>query len=140
MLPASAPSLVVPAPLWRRLAAGVYDLLLFLGVLFPVIFLHLRLQEALGLPQSTMATRGVIFITGLAFFGWFWTHGGQTLGMRAWRLQVRRDDGTRLRWREVLPRYAVAWIFVGLLWCLVDVRKRAWHDMASGCEVVVVPR
>jgi uncharacterized RDD family membrane protein YckC len=29
------------------------------------------------------------------FYGGFWVHGGQTLGMRAWRLRLQRRNGGR---------------------------------------------
>ena len=31
-----------------------------------------------------------------ASFGWFWTHGGQTLPMKTWRLRVLRQPGRLL--------------------------------------------
>ncbi|HSW15424.1 MAG TPA: RDD family protein [Solimonas sp.] len=96
----------LPAPLWRRLIAAVYDGLLLLGIVFTIALLDfVVLNKLLGLP-----TRGwlgpMLFLAGLSFFGWFWTHGGQTLGMRAWRLRVRRLDGLPLRWPVAAVRYA----------------------------------
>ncbi|MDE2273859.1 MAG: RDD family protein, partial [Gammaproteobacteria bacterium] len=37
--------------------------------------------------------------------GGFWTHGGQTIGMRTWKLRVVRLDGVRLDWYRALLRY-----------------------------------
>ncbi len=51
---------------------------------------------------------GVIYL----FFAYFWVHGGQTLGMRAWRFRLLRDDGEplttadagrRLLWSTLVP-------------------------------------
>ncbi|MGH8378583.1 MAG: RDD family protein, partial [Gammaproteobacteria bacterium] len=42
---------------------------------------------------------------GYAFFGGFWTHGGQTIGMRTWYLRVVRLDGAPLNWYCALIRY-----------------------------------
>ena len=43
-----------------------------------------------------------------AFYGWFWLHGGQTLGMRAWRLKLVTDDGRPLTAGDCLRRSVFA--------------------------------
>ena len=79
------------------------------------------------------------------FFGWFWTHGGQTLGMRAWRLQLRRIDGQNLAWSTAVVRFAgalLSWLALGLgfFWVVLDPQNRTWHDRLSKSIVVVLPR
>lgn len=138
----SAP--VLPAPLWRRLAAAVYDAFLLAAIWMVAAFVDVAIRDAIGLPYHPGLFRAYLFLAGLAFFGWFWTHGGQTLGMRAWRLQVRRTDGAPPRWLDAAVRYALAWVAwaplgLGVLWCAVDARRRAWHDALSGTEVILLP-
>lgn len=138
----SAP--VIPAPLWRRLAAAVYDAFLLGAIWMAAALVDVLVRDALALPYHAGMFRAYLFLVGLAFFGFFWTHGGQTLGMRAWRLQVRRRDGLPLRWLDAAVRYAFAWVAwaplgLGVLWCAVDARRRAWHDTLSGTEVVLLP-
>lgn len=133
-----------PAPLWRRLAAGVYDAFLVAALWVAAAFVYVPLAAALKAPTGAAGMRALLFLLGFAFFGWFWTHGGQTLGMRAWRLRVRHTDGRPLAWRAAALRYAVAWLSfgvagLGLLWCLVDARRRAWHDIAAHTELLVEP-
>jgi uncharacterized RDD family membrane protein YckC len=137
--------LIVPAPLWRRLAAAAYDALLLAAVWMVTAVLELVVRAALGLPYDAHVLRALLLLTSLGFFGWFWTHGGQTLGMRAWRLQVRRTDGRPLAWPTALARYAFAWLAwlplgAGVLWCAIDPRRRAWHDALSATEVVLLPK
>ena len=76
-----------------------------------------------------------------AFFGWFWTHGGQTLGMRAWKLRLERDDGGAPQWRDAGRRFAASWVLafppgLGLLWGAVDRQGLCWHDRLSGTRIV----
>jgi uncharacterized RDD family membrane protein YckC len=97
----------VPAPLWRRLAAACYDALLLLAIWMVALLAALFLRQLLGLARSDHANALLLFLAGLGFFGWSWTHGGQTLGMRAWRLQVLRQDGAGLRWPVAAARYAL---------------------------------
>jgi uncharacterized RDD family membrane protein YckC len=134
-----------PAPLWRRLAAAVYDVLLLLGLWLSATFIAWLIAHLFGkgtLPPAFM--RAYLFVITFGFFGWFWTHGGQTLGMRAWRLQLRRADGGPLHWANAMLRFAVAipsWLLIaGVLWCLVDGQRRSWHDLLAGTEVVVLPK
>lgn len=100
--------LIFPAPLWRRLCAAVYDGLVLLGLWMAALLIEMIVREnALGLPRHDLWLQLYLFGTGLGFFGWFWIHGGQTLGMRAWKLQVRRLDGAALRWPVCAVRYSV---------------------------------
>ena len=62
------------------------------------------------------------------FYGWFWTHGGQTLGMRAWRLKALTADGQAVSWRHAIIRVAAAHVSLfalglGYLWLLIDREK-----------------
>lgn len=137
--------LVVPAPLWRRLASALYDGLLLVAIWLVIVMADLFLRGVAGLPYNAPVLRALLLLAALLFFGRSWTRGGQTLGMRAWRLQVRRADGAPLRWPTALARFAFAWLAwlplgLGVLWCAIDARKRAWHDTLSGTEVVVLPK
>lgn len=100
--------MIIPAPLWRRLIASVYDGLLLLGLWLAAALVELIVREQLlGLPRHWAWMQLYFFAVGLVFFGRSWTRGGQTLGMRVWRLQVRRIDGAALRWPIATLRYAV---------------------------------
>lgn len=132
----------VPAPFWRRCAAAFYDAFLLLALWMVAVTFDTVARDFLNLDRSWQALRAYLFLVGLLFFGWFWTHGGQTLGMRAWRLQLRANDGGPIGWPRASLRYAVAYLswgvaMLGVLWCLIDRRGRAWHDIASGTELVV---
>ena len=137
--------LVTPAPLSRRLLAAVYDLLLLLGV-FGVLTAVLAIGSGFaGAAPAPRVLLAIYWLVAFLFFAWFWTHGGQTLGMRAWRLKVRRVDGSRLHWPAACWRYAAAWLSwaplgLGVAWCLIDPRRRAWHDALSDTEVVLLPK
>jgi len=137
----SAPDSPAPASLFVRLAALLYDALLLLAVLFVATALLLPLTGGQAMqPHNPFYSTYLLFIS-FFFFGWFWMHGGQTLGMRAWRLQLRRLDGRPLTWWHVLLRFLTAipsWALVGLgyWWMLVDRRRLTWHDRLSETCVV----
>lgn len=96
----------IPAPLWRRLAAACYDGLLLFAVWMVTLLVGLMARELLGVERNDHVNALCLFLSGLAFFGWSWTHGGQTLGMRSWRLRLQRQDGSALRWPIAVLRYA----------------------------------
>ncbi len=99
------PSLI--APVTRRFAAIFYDSLLLIAVLLIATALVTPLlpdgpQADHHNPWVSLYLFGVTF----AFFAWFWTHGGQTLGMRAWRLKLRMEDGGTISLLTALLRFA----------------------------------
>ena len=107
--------IVIPAPLWRRFAAALYDGLIFIAIWAIVVQAFTLVRLAIGAEDHPTLLRALVFSAGLLFFGWFWTHGGQTVGMRAWRLQVRRSDGTPLRWPVAATRYALMLLWASVL-------------------------
>jgi len=138
------------AGLLRRLAAILYDSLLLSALWFAVATALLALSGGrLSAPDRPLwllyVFRATLLLVTFLFFGWFWTRGGQTLGMRAWRLKVIADREQPLTWTQAARRFAAAglsWAALGLgfLWVTVDSEKRAWHDRLSGTRVVVLPK
>jgi uncharacterized RDD family membrane protein YckC len=74
-----------------------------------------------------------------------WKRGGQTLGMRPWRLTVSDSQGAPPTTRALWLRYAVASlslfaIGLGFLWAWVDRQGLTWHDRASGTRLQRLPK
>ncbi len=142
----AAPSAAEAAGLLRRLAALLYDSLvvaaLWLTAAVPFVWI------ANGAPQGAfvrLAFQLYLLAIAFGFFGWFWVHGGQTLGMRAWRLKVVDNAGQTVTWARATKRFLAAipsllCAGIGLLWVMHDRDRRAWHDRLSGTWVVVVPK
>jgi uncharacterized RDD family membrane protein YckC len=134
----------------RRLAVVIYDGLLLAGVVFACwAFLWIAL---LPLPEIVVNHWAVVllqrtYLIGITFlfYAWFWVNGGQTLGMRAWRLGLVSDTAGKITWKRALFRYAAAilsWgvVAMGFMWVLVDRRNRTWHGMLSGTRMVVLAK
>ena len=131
------------ASLIRRIAAIIYDLLLLTGVLFAASAIAVAVNKGVAVTHP-LYYLALILVT-FGFYGWFWTHGGQTLGLRTWRLKVVRSNGEKLTWRDAAVRFAasaVAFIpaAAGLLWQLFDRDKLALHDRLSSTRVVKIPK
>jgi uncharacterized RDD family membrane protein YckC len=138
--------------LLRRLGAILYDSMLVTAVVFTAFaLLYLPLAVGFGLVDinDTGQYKYLFFIymlmVAVGFHIWFWTHGGQTLGMRTWSMKLFSEDGGKVSLRQALVRYAVAVISLlvfglGFLWSLFEKEKRSWHDMASGTRLVSVQK
>ena len=129
-----------PASLFRRLAALFYDSLLLLAIWFIATALLLPLTSGEAIRANPLLTSYLLFIS-FFFYGWSWMHGGQTLGMRAWKLQLHNMRPGPLSWWQVLLSFLVALpsglLFgLGYLWMLVDRKKLTWHDRYSETRVV----
>jgi uncharacterized RDD family membrane protein YckC len=138
---ASAPPAGDPSGLLRRLGALVYDAILMAGVLFAATLALLPLRGGEAFHPHDLVFSAYLLIVGFVFCGWFWTHGGQTLGMRAWKIRLLACDGGPVSWRRAAIRYLCAWMSLGLfglgyLWVWLDPHKRSWHDWASGTHVI----
>ena len=134
-----------PCSLGRRLSVIFYDALLLFAVIFIAAWLLLIVfGEELAASHNPLIYIYYIGVS-LLFFGWFWTHGGQTLGMKVWRVKVVTELGEPINWSQATIRFGVAclsWIFVGagFIWALFDDENRGWHDIASKSRLVVLPK
>lgn len=80
-----------------------------------------------------------------AYFAVCWRMGGQTVGMRAWRVRLVTENGDYIGWTGSALRFFVAAVSaaaagMGFLWSLFDPHRRAWHDMATATRLVVIPK
>lgn len=122
---------------FRRIAAVFYDALLLLALFFvaTAIALPFNANQAFSADQYFFPL--YLLTVSFIFYGWFWTHGGQTLGLRSWKLRLYRLDGKAVSWRDAALRFLaaiVSWLCcgVGFLWCIVDKNHLCWHDYLSG--------
>lgn len=129
------------AGLARRLASALYELLILLALVFiaTLPFSYVFGDATAGWKRYLLQA-WVLFVTA-AYFGWFWTHGGQTLPMKTWRFRLVRVDGEALGWPRALRRYALALLGLaaaglGFLWALVDRDRQFLHDRLSGTALV----
>ncbi|MGR9051805.1 MAG: RDD family protein [Gammaproteobacteria bacterium] len=134
--------LTAAAGFFRRLAAIVYDSLLLAAILFAATAVVLPLNHGEAFSSDNYFYLAYLFFVGFLFYGWFWTHGGQTLGMKAWKIRVMSKEGSPINWLQALIRYVTAFsslLFFGLgfFWIILDKHKRGWHDHLSGTVVCV---
>ncbi|MFA5683168.1 MAG: RDD family protein [Lysobacteraceae bacterium] len=141
--PAAAPAHLV----WRLLAMLYDSLPIFaLWLAFSAIMLALRGGAPVvpWTPAFWLQAAALWTLTG-AYLVFSWRRGGQTLGMRPWRLQlVGTQDarpGVGVLWqRHAWATLSLALGGLGFLWSLFDRERRSLHDLLSGTRLLRLPK
>ena len=128
-----------------RLAAFLYDSLLLVALWFVIGIVAVAINGGEGLSPNNPFLPTVMFIVWVWFNTHFWRRGGQTLGMRAWRLRLLTTNGENLTLLQCLLRLVAAvpsfaLFGVGYFWILIDKDKLAWHDKYSESRVIREPK
>lgn len=123
------------------MGAIVYDSLLLLAVLFLATAVALPINGGQAFDSGQFFYPAYLLLVSLIFFAWFWCHGGQTLGMRAWKIQLVTNDGEPVEWHAATIRFLSAilsWACCGLgfLWSLLDRDRLCWHDKLSSTRLI----
>lgn len=156
-----------PTPsLKRRMASMLYEAMLMFGVLFiSGLLFSTLLEQRHALYMRTMLQDWLFLVIGL-YFVWFWTHSGQTLAMKTWRIRLVTSDGREVKAKRAIARYLLAWLWILpglaaawaldaknwmlavipamniLLWALsvyLDPQRQFLHDRIAGTRIVGVP-
>lgn len=144
----------------RRLAAVIYDLLVAVAVAMVaamtlIVVLVLLLENGILDKQGYQHTSDVIlnslwlqtgiqvWVVGwvMCFFLWFWRNGGQTIGMRAWRMRLFSTDDRPLTYSRAALRLLLSLGGVGTLLVLFDVKhKQSLQDRLAKTEMLVLSK
>ena len=144
------------AGFFRRLAAMVYDVLVAVAVgmcaaMVVIVTLIVMLKnggldmqgfaEPADLIQASTGYKLLIqswvglWVAG--FFLWFWKRGGQTLGMRAWRLRIFSTVEEPVTMTRLITRLVGSLFGLGTLLVLFDVKeKQSLQDRLAKTEVL----
>ena len=143
---------VTLAPCWKKLMAWIYDLLAALGVFILALAVGQLFLYIVTLPLvedfssvSAQTSKSVLWalylFTSVQFYYlWCWVKGGQTVGMKAWRLQLYKTDGSLVTWKEAYIRSLLSLGGIANIWGLFDSEKRGWQDFIFDTRVVELPK
>jgi uncharacterized RDD family membrane protein YckC len=150
-MPSAPPQDAIPtvhaptAGVFRRLAAACYDALLLGAIWMGATLVIVTARGGAAIPPGNPGYQLLLLVSAALFFVTSWLRGGQTLGMRAWRLRVERESGEPLDVRTGAVRFlagllTIATGGIGLLWLWLDRDELTWHDRLAGTQVVVLPK
>lgn len=144
---------MIPAPLWRRLAAWFLDLLvlhLLGGAILAAVLMTALSRLPLGIMELFGLLAGLLFLLllmppllALLYFTLWHSCGGQTVGKMAMGIMVVGPDqappspGLALL-RGIGQLLALIPLAAGFLWAFTNRERRTWYDHLALTRVVRV--
>ena len=123
-----------PVTFFRLIGAMFYDLMLVFSLVFTMIgvsvLLHLN-------PKYTFWVITLPTIYGYFIYSWY--KGGQTLGMKSWKIYLVGGTFKNVHIRFIAATLSIALGGIGHLFILFDRQKRSLHDKISHTYIVYRP-
>jgi len=121
----------------RYLAVMLYDTVLLLSVLLLASLVAVAFNSGEAIAQGNPFFLLYLLCVSGFFYGWFWTHGGQTLGMRAWKVKLIDQQQNSISWKQSIIRFVAAiisWLALGMgfWWQYFGKDKQSWPNSFSG--------
>ena len=163
---ASGIGVPVAPGMMRRMACFTYESVLLFGVLMCAGLLFSTLTQQRHALVGRLALQGFVFIVLGLYFTWFWSHGGQTVAMKAWHIRLVGPKGEAVSWLRAMLRYVLSWLWflpslatsylsdihspsaifgvcvVGMVGYTALARlhpqRQFWHDVVCGTRLVTV--
>lgn len=114
---------VAKATALKRILAFIYDLFLIIPLMMLTSLIWLPFNNGVAIEPGNSLYPFMIstatILTPILFYTYFWSKGGQTLGMRSWRLRVVSITGNPISKRQGAARavaliLSLAFIYIGL--------------------------
>ena len=119
----------------------LYDLLLLCAVWWCIGLLAVGMAggQEIRAPHNRWLT---LALAAASYFYFVipWVRGGQTLGMKTWRVVVQMRSGEQPGWEIASLRFAAAVLSAtalgaGFLWSIIDPEGLTWHDRVAGTRM-----
>ena len=125
-----------PAPLRYRFAAMLYDGLVVMAFW---VFTVVLLVAITGDVVVGDGLQSLLFLELYAFFTLSWIFRGQTVGMLAWRLEIKGQS--RMNAFDASKRFggalaAFRTVGFGYVWMWFDADRRTWPHIFSNAQIV----
>jgi uncharacterized RDD family membrane protein YckC len=117
-----------------------YDLLLLTSIYFFSTLVILPFNNGQPIEHGNLPYDIYLMVITYLYFTWQWTHGGQTLGMRAWKIRLRQDDGGNVTWLDASLRFLLALLSAlalgaGFMRALIKPDRLTFHDRYSNTRL-----
>ena len=131
-----------PAGVVSRVLAAFIDLAATVGAVL-LFYLGIGAIAFVIRPRSfrwpdpgVLSLGGIWWALLVVYLTFSWTASGRTIGKQVMGLRVTDQVGGRLRGGRALVRALICATFpIGLLWCAIDRRSRALHDLVVRSKV-----
>jgi len=125
---------------WRQLAAFIYDIFPILGILLVTSLIIILVRKGAEVEPNTLWFQLLLSAEVFLYYTYSWKNGGQTLGMRAWKIKIQPNGHDSSWWLLSIRFFAgvlsTACLGLGIWWQYIDVKNRSWMDLVSQSRVV----
>ncbi len=125
-------------PIWKHFAAFLYDIFPLLGVFLATSLVVLVARGGIPVERFSPWFTALLLFEFAGYYIYSWKVGGQTLGMRAWKMKIipNTEAQVTLTWGQASFRLLVGIIStcllgLGLFWKLFSKNNTSWMDLAS---------
>ena len=131
--------------LLRRLLIILYDSMLLVSIYFLLTLALLPITKGQAISSGNIFYVIYLLLIAYVYFGWQWTHGGQTLGMRTWKVKLISDSRNSIGWKKATIRFGLSilsWLLLGggFLWALFNKDHKTLHDQFSATRLIRTDR
>ncbi len=130
---------------WRRFIALIYDVIIVASIIFVGTFIAIMLVSAIwgkqameeGLLYENNLFRVYLFSLWFGYYAVSWMRGGQTLGMKPWRMYVLDNKKNYIDFKQSLLRFSSGFLGLGLFLIPFHKEKKALQDIVSSSQTLV---
>jgi uncharacterized RDD family membrane protein YckC len=136
----------IPAPaaaasLARRLGSICYEIVLLAAILFAAGWVFLAVGRLIPAALARLLFQLYLLTVCAAYFIYCWTHSGQTLPMKTWRIRLVTRQGGALSVGRATLRYLLALASIalaggGFWWAVFDRDGQFLHDRLAGTRLI----
>ncbi len=134
-------------PVWKHFAAFVYDIFPLVGVFIVTSLIVMLLRGGAIVEPGNVWFSLLLLFEVVFYYVYSWKKGGQTLGMRAWKMKIipHNKNQKNLSWKQSILRFIVGFIStfclgLGLIWKILSNSKSSWMDLVSHSEVMILEK
>jgi len=125
--------------LWKHVAALIYDIFPILAFFLVTSLILVLIRQGNEVPPKTLWMQLILFLEVFLYFTYSWKKGGQTLGMRAWKISIQ--DYHSMSWQQTSLRFftglaSTALLGLGLWRRKFSSNHKTWMDAACGSIVI----
>ncbi|NVJ61055.1 MAG: RDD family protein [Gammaproteobacteria bacterium] len=135
---------------WKRLFAYIYDWLPLAGVfvlffatgtaIANLIWYNTPADQVSEIIRNHPVWWVYLIISSGSYYVYCWVKGGQTVGMRTWRIKLVDSNGDRLTLIDSIVRAFLSAGGLANIWSIFDANYRGWHDIAVDAYLVQLPK
>jgi len=127
--------------MFKRLAAVFYDSLLLFSLFFLATIILILFTKVESIESNNIVYDLYLLLIAYLYFVWHRVDSGQTLGMRAWQINLIKHGNGPLRWRDDTVRFCLALLSLisfghGFAWAFFDKEKLTLHDLYSNTQSI----